>query len=170
MKKITALALALAMALSLTACGGGSSSTPSTSNPTPSSSGGGSTGGADLSNLSVTCVVPYDAGGGTDAVMRGLADAAKGSFKNISVENRSGAGGATGMLYGAQAANDGSIVTMITVELATLEAMGNNAGLTYTMFKPILMVNSAASAITVKADDDRFNSLEDFIEYSKSNK
>ena len=90
MKKITALALALAMALSLTACGGGGSSTPSTSNPTPSSSGGGSTGGADLSNLSVTCVVPYDAGGGTDAVMRGLADAAKGSFKNISRElNRS---------------------------------------------------------------------------------
>ena len=37
----------------------------------------------DLSGLSVTCVVPYDAGGGTDAVMRGLADAAKGSFKNI---------------------------------------------------------------------------------------
>ncbi len=123
----------------------------------------------DFSNMSVTCVVPYDAGGGTDAVMRGLADAAKGSFKNITVENRSGAGGATGMLYGANAANDGSIITMITVELATLEAMGNNAGLTYTMFKPVLMVNSAASAITVKADDDRFETLEDFIEYSKEN-
>ena len=33
----------------------------------------------------VTCIVPYDAGGGTDTVMRALADAAKGSFKNISV-------------------------------------------------------------------------------------
>ena len=158
MKKITALVLALAMALTLTACGGSSS--------------GGSTGGAadtDFSKKNVTCVVPYDAGGGTDAVMRGLADAAKGSFKAITVENRSGAGGATGMLYGANAKNDGSIVTMITVELATLEAMGNNAGLTYTQFKPIMMVNSAASAITVKADDDRFNTLQDFIEYSKSN-
>jgi tripartite-type tricarboxylate transporter receptor subunit TctC len=101
--------------------------------------------------------------------MRGLADAAKDSFKAINVENRSGAGGATGMLYGANAKNDGSIITMITVELATLEAMGNNAGLTYSQFKPIMMVNSAASAITVKADDDRFNTLEDFIEYSKSN-
>lgn len=173
MKKITALALALAMSLSLTACGGGSNNnnTPSTpSNNGTAGSGSGASGGVDLSNLSVTCVVPYDAGGGTDAVMRGLADAAKGSFKNITVENRSGAGGATGMLYGAQAANDGSIVTMITVELATLEAMGNNAGLTYTQFKPIMMVNSAASAITVKADDDRFDTLEDFIEYSKTNK
>lgn len=123
----------------------------------------------DFSKMSVTCVVPYDAGGGTDAVMRGLADAAKGSFKNITVENRSGAGGAIGMLYGANAPKDGSIITMITVELATLEAMGNNAGLTYTMFKPILMINSAASAITVKADDKRFGNIQDFIEYSKQN-
>ena len=125
--------------------------------------------GVDLSGLNVAAVVPYDAGGGTDAVMRGLADATKGSFHNITVENRSGAGGATGMLYGANAANDGSVVTMVTVELVTLEAMGNNAGLTYSMFKPIMMVNSAAAAITVKADDDRFNSLEDFIAYSKAN-
>lgn len=133
MKKITALALALAMALSLTACGGNNNA-PANSNPPAGGSnaaGSGDSSGVDLSNLSVTCIVPYDAGGGTDAVMRGLADAAKGSFKNITVENRSGAGGATGMLYGAQAKNDGSIVTMITVELATLEAMGNNAGLTY---------------------------------------
>ena len=74
------------------------------------------------------------------------------------------------MLYGANAANDGSVVTMVTVELVTLEAMGNNAGLTYDMFKPIMLVNSACSAITVKADDDRFNSLEDFIEYPRTTK
>ena len=151
MKKIIALILALAMVMTLAACGGGAS------------------GEADFSKMNVTAIVPYDAGGGTDAVMRGWADAAKDSFKAITVENRSGAGGATGMLYGANAKNDGSILTMITVELATLEAMGNNAGLTYTQFKPIMMVNSAASAITVKADDDRFNTLEEFIEYSKAN-
>ena len=151
MKKIIALILALVMVMAMTACSGGAAAS------------------TDFSKKNVTCVVPYDAGGGTDAVMRGLADAAKGSFKAITVENRSGAGGATGMLYGANAKNDGSIVTMITVELATLEAMGNNAGLTYSQFKPIMMVNSAASAITVKADDDRFNTLEDFINYSKSN-
>ena len=166
-KKIPALALTLAMALSLVGCGGNSNASSGSS--ADSVSGDASQAGVDMSNMSVTCVVPYDAGGGTDAVMRGLADAAKGSFKNITVENRSGAGGATGMLYGANAKNDGSIVTMITVELATLEAMGNNAGLTYSMFKPIMMVNSAASAITVRADDDRFNTLEDFIEYSKNN-
>ena len=149
MKKVTSVALAVVMACSMMACGSSS--------------------GSDFSKKSVTCIVPYDAGGGTDTVMRALADSAKGSFKNISVENRSGAGGATGMLAGANAKADGTTVTMITVELATLEAMGTNAGLTYTQFKPIMMVNSACSAITVKADDDRFNTLEDLISYSKSN-
>lgn len=124
---------------------------------------------ADMSGETIKCIVPYDAGGGTDIVMRALADAAKDSFKNVSVENQSGGGGAIGMLNGAMAKADGTTVTMITVELTTLEAMGNNAGLTYSMFKPIMMVNSACSAITVKADDDRFETLEDFIEYSKEN-
>lgn len=123
----------------------------------------------DLSKASVTCIVPFDAGGGTDTVMRALADSAKGSFKNITVENRSGGGGATGMLAGANAKADGTTVTMITAELATLEAMGTNAGLTYSMFKPIMMVNSAYSAITVKSDDTRFETINDLIEYSKSN-
>ena len=124
---------------------------------------------ADMSGETVKCIVPYDAGGGTDVVMRALADAASSSFKNISVENKSGGGGAIGMLEGAMSKADGTTVTMVTVELTTLEAMGNNAGLTYSMFKPIMMVNSACSAITVKADDDRFETIEDFIEYSKEN-
>jgi tripartite-type tricarboxylate transporter receptor subunit TctC len=164
MKKMMSLALALSMALTLASCGTSNSNSTTTATGTATQV---ST-AVDFSSKNVTCIVPYDAGGGTDSVMRGLADAAKGSFKNITVENRSGAGGATGMLYGASVAPDGTTITMITVELATLEAMGNNAGLTYTQFKPIMMVNSACSAITVKADDDRFNTLEDLIEYSKT--
>lgn len=176
MKKILAVVLAATMVLSLAACGGSSKPAASAAAPAASAAAPAASAAApaasdstDFSKMNITYVVPYDAGGGTDAVMRFLAEAAKDSFKNSNVENRSGAGGATGMLYGANAKPDGSIITMITVELATLEAMGNNAGLTYSQFKPIMMVNSAASAITVRADDDRFNTLQDFIEYSKTN-
>lgn len=123
----------------------------------------------DFKTMNVQCIVPYSAGGGTDQVMRGLADAAASNFKNISVINVTGAGGATGMLQGANSKPDGSTITMTTVELVTLEAMGNNAGLTYSMFKPIMMLNSACSAITVKADDNRFNSFDDFIKYAQKN-
>ena len=182
-KRVVSLAMAAAMALSLTACGSSSSKTETTAaateaakTETTAAAEGAATeaaaSGVDTSawkDKTVTCIVPYDAGGGTDTVMRALADAAKGSFKNISVENRSGGGGATGMLAGANATADGTTVTMITVELATLEAMGTNAGLTYSMFKPIMMVNSACSAITVNAKDDRFNTIEDFINYAKEN-
>ena len=164
-KRVVSLAMAAAMALSLTACGSSSSKTETTAaateaakTETTAAAEGASTeaaaSGVDTSawkDKTVTCIVPYDAGGGTDTVMRALADAAKGSFKNISVENRSGGGGATGMLAGA------------------LEAMGTNAGLTYSMFKPIMMVNSACAAITVNAKDDRFNTIEDFINYAKEN-
>ena len=181
-KRVVSLAMAAAMALSLTACGSSSSTAETTAateaakEETTAAAEGAATEAAasdvDTSawkDKTVTCIVPYDAGGGTDTVMRALADAAKGSFKNISVENRSGGGGATGMLAGANAKADGTTVTMITVELATLEAMGTNAGLTYSMFKPIMMVNSACAAITVNAKDDRFNTIEDFINYAKEN-
>lgn len=123
----------------------------------------------DFKTMNVQCIVPYSAGGGTDQVMRGLADAAASSFRNISVLNVTGAGGATGMLQGANSKPDGSTITMTTVELVTLEAMGNNAGLTYSMFKPIMLLNTAYSAIAVKADDTRFPTFEAFINYAKKN-
>lgn len=165
-RKVLALMMAAAMAVSLTACSDGSSAPAETK-----ATGTETTAAAESAwtNEQITAIVPYDAGGGTDTVMRALADAAKGSFKNITVENRAGAGGATGMLAGANSKPDGKTITMITVELATLEAMGTNAGLTYTQFKPIMMVNSACSAITVNAKDDRFNTIEDFINYAKDN-
>ena len=180
-KRVVSLAMAAAMALSLTACGSSSSTAETTAateaakEETTAADGAATEAAASDVDTSawkyktVTCIVPYDAGGGTDTVMRALADAAKGSFKNISVENRSGGGGATGMLAGANSKADGTTITMITVELATLEAMGTNAGLTYSMFKPIMMVNSACAAITVNANDDRFNTIEDFINYAKEN-
>ena len=162
LKRTIGIALSMTLVASLAACG-------TKASDANADAGSQEPAAVDFSKESVTAIVPYDAGGGTDTVMRALADAAKGSFKNITVENRSGAGGATGMLAGANAAADGKTITMTTVELTTLEAMGTNAGLTYSQFKPIMMVNSAASAITVKADDTRFNTLEDVLEYSKSN-
>lgn len=157
MKKVLSLVLAATLSMSLLA---GCGSKPSSE---------GNTGAGDgYPSKAVTVIVPYSAGGGTDTVCRALVDAAKESFpKNISVENREGAGGATGMLYGANAAKDGSIVTMITVELTTLEHMGTGAGLTYDKFEPIIMVNSAPSAITVPADSP-YNTLEDLLKAAKT--
>ena len=83
MKKLIALALALVMAFALCACGqqaAPAAEAPAAAETETQIEASTEAPAVDLSNLNVTCVVPYDAGGGTDAVMRGLADAAKGSF------------------------------------------------------------------------------------------
>lgn len=91
-KRVLSLALAAAMAASLTACSGNSTTTETTAaveetkaaenaNTESKEADGSGVDVSDWKNKTVTCIVPYDAGGGTDTVMRALADAAKGSFK-----------------------------------------------------------------------------------------
>ena len=117
----------------------------------------------------VSVIVPYGAGGGTDLVSRALVDAIKGSFpKGIAVENRTGGGGAVGMSYGQNTRPDGNIITTITVELVTLPHTGTGGDIDYKKYAPIVMVNSAYSAITVKKDSP-YNSLADLITDAKKN-
>ncbi|HZJ88018.1 MAG TPA: tripartite tricarboxylate transporter substrate binding protein [Sphaerochaeta sp.] len=116
----------------------------------------------------VAVIVPYAAGGGTDLIARALVDIAKADFpRNISVENRTGGGGAVGMSYGANARPDGSVVTMVTVELVTLPHTGTGAGLYYDQFEPIMMLNSAYSAITVRSDSP-YNTLGELMDAAKT--
>ncbi len=123
----------------------------------------------DYPTSPVSVIVPYGAGGGTDLVARALADTVKGSFpRGIAVENRTGGGGSVGMSYGQNARPDGSIITMITVELVTLPHTGTGGDISYTKFDPIMMVNSAYSAITVQKSSP-YNSLQDLIEAAKEN-
>jgi len=124
--------------------------------------------GSKYPNGPVSIIVPYGAGGGTDSVARALADAAKGAFPDgLAVENRTGGGGSVGMSYGMHAKADGQILTMITVELVTLPHTGTGGDITYEKFQPIMMVNSAYSAITVPADSP-YNSLADLLNAAKT--
>lgn len=153
MKKIMGTCLALLVGIAMSTYATGATETTADTYP----------------NGPVAVIVPYSAGGGTDLVARALVDSVKTEFpKGIAVENRTGGGGAVGMSYGAHAKADGSVVTMVTVELVTLPHTGTGAGLYYDQFKPIMMVNSAYSAVTVKADAP-WNTLNDFINYAKTN-
>src|SRR5690606_28645298 len=73
---------------------------------------------------SISIVVPWDAGGGTDALARSLADQAQNSFKQaVNVNNRPGGSGTIGHSFGANARPDGYTVTMITYELVTYKPL-----------------------------------------------
>ncbi|MDR2390273.1 MAG: tripartite tricarboxylate transporter substrate binding protein, partial [Planctomycetota bacterium] len=108
-------------------------------------------------------------GGGTDLIGRALADAMKTSFpRGIAVENRTGGGGSVGMSYGQNARPDGNIITMITVELVTLPHTGTGGDIYYDKFKPLMMVNSAYSAVTVQKSSP-YNTLADLLAAAKKN-
>ncbi len=101
---------------------------------------------------SITIIVPWGAGGGTDAVARVLANEAE-EFTDVSinVENRTGGGGAVGHGQGARANPDGYTVTLTTVELV-IQPHIEDVNYSYEDFRPIMQVNLDPAAVTVQAD------------------
>ncbi len=121
---------------------------------------------ADYPTKNIRLVVPFGAGGGTDAVGRTLANSAKDILgQNISVMNRTGGAGAVGMSFGAQQRPDGYTLTVVTREIASLPQMGlmrHDAN----DFKLIRMVNLDPAVVLVPTDSP-FNTINDLIAEAK---
>ena len=114
----------------------------------------------------VTIIVPFAAGGGTDAVARALAKSAEPILgQPVTVVNKVGANGATGMTDGLNAAPDGYTVTMTAVEVVMNPVQGM-VPWKPSDFKAVILVNSDASALTVRADSP-YKTYEDFIKAAK---
>lgn len=121
---------------------------------------------SDYPSKNIRLVVPFGAGGGTDAVGRTIANSAKDILgKNITIMNRTGGGGAVGMSFGAQQRPDGYTLTVVTREIASLPQMGlmhhdvND-------FRLIRMVNLDPAVVLVSKDSP-FNTINDLIEEAK---
>lgn len=67
---------------------------------------------ADYPSKTIHMVVPWSAGGGTDSIGRGFAEAMKEAGANVVVDNISGAAGMTGSIQVAQAEPDGYTILM----------------------------------------------------------
>ncbi len=118
-------------------------------------------------NQPIHMIVPWAAGGGTDAVARVLAKEAESILgTSIVVENRTGGGGAVGHSAVAQAKPDGYTVGMTTVELI-IQPHVQDVPYSYKDLQPILQVNSDPAAITVRADS-QWKTLDELIAYAKS--
>jgi tripartite-type tricarboxylate transporter receptor subunit TctC len=110
------------------------------------------TGYAAYPDRPVTMIVPWGAGGGTDAVARFIATELEKSLKQpVNVVNRTGGSGVVGHQAIASAAADGYTLGLITVEIA----MMRHAGLTklsHNDFSAIALVNFDPNAVMVRAD------------------
>jgi putative tricarboxylic transport membrane protein len=112
----------------------------------------------------ITLIVPWAAGGGTDAVARQMALMLEREFKQpVNVVNRTGGSGVVGHQAIATAAPDGYTFGLITLEITLMHWVGLT-DLTYEKFTPLALVNQDFAAIHVKSDSPYKNVKELFAQ------
>ena len=168
MKKVLAIIIALCLVFGLAACGGSSNNTP---NP-PSNSGGGSNEAPAGWKPSgpVTLIVSYKAGSGTDNTARVLAKyAEKYVGQTIVIENVDGGSGSIGWSQLAGADKDGMTIGFLNLPNFSSSIVKELGTYKITDFEAICNHVTETSIVVVRADDDRFNTLQDLVEFGKAN-
>ena len=123
---------------------------------------------AEYPARSITMIVPWGAGGGTDAVARLLASLLERDLgQPVNVVNRVGGSGVVGHQAIASAAPDGYTIGLLTTEIVMMHHQGlttlNGAG-----FTPIGLVNVDPAAIQVRADAP-YQTMADLVDAIRKN-
>ena len=127
-----------------------------------------STAFAQYPNRPVQLIVPWGAGGGTDATARIIAALLEKELKQpFSVVNRTGGSGVVGHDAIAKATPDGYTIGMITVEITMMHHVGLTQ-LKHTDYTPIGLVNADPAAVNVRADSP-YKSVKDLLNAIKAN-
>jgi len=122
-------------------------------------------------NKPITFIVPFPAGGGTDAFARPLAaQLTKQLGKQIIIDNRGGAGGTLGASIASKAAPDGYNFFVGAAHHAIAPSMYPN--LDYDIeksFVPVAMIANPPQVIVVNPKNVQVKNLKEFIELLKKN-
>jgi tripartite-type tricarboxylate transporter receptor subunit TctC len=125
----------------------------------------------DYSTRPIKLVVPFGPGGPTDVAARLVSQIAQAELgATIVVENRPGAGGATGSKSVANAEPDGyTLLVGTSATLAVVPALMKNPG--YDAVKSFAAVAKVADSTTVMIVPANFpaNSVKEFVAYAKAN-
>ncbi len=116
----------------------------------------------------ITLIVPWGAGGGTDAVARMIASLVERDLgQPVNVVNRTGGSGVVGHSAIATAAPDGYTIGMITVEITMMHHQ-KLTELEPASFTPIALVNLDPAGFQVRADSS-YKSMADVLAAIKAN-
>lgn len=108
----------------------------------------------------ITMIVPYAAGGGTDATGRIIAVMLEKELgKPVNVVNRVGGGGVTGHAAIAASPPDGYTIGIMTFEISTYAHMGQSP-VSYRDFTPVAMYNFDPASFHVRTDSPWKNGQE----------
>ena len=116
----------------------------------------------------ITLIVPWGAGGGTDATARIIGSLLEKELKQpVNVVNRTGGSGVVGHQAIASAPADGYTIGMATVEIGMMHWQGLTElkGSSYT---PIALVNADPAGLQVRADSP-YKSAKDLVDAIKAN-
>ena len=123
---------------------------------------------AQYPNRPVQLIVPWGAGGGTDATARIIGTLLEKELKQpFNVVNRTGGSGVVGHDAIAKAAPDGYTIGLITVEITMMHHVGLTQ-LKHTDYTPIGLVNADPAAINVRADSP-YKTVKDLLNAIKAN-
>ena len=120
----------------------------------------------------ITMIVPFPPGGVADTVARPVAEALGKELKTtVVVENRAGAGGATGMGAAARAAPDGYTVLMSLSSISILpeadRILGRKPAYTLNQLRPIARFTADPTVLVVRADSP-WKTLAEFVADAKA--
>jgi len=122
---------------------------------------------ADYPEKPITLIVPWAAGGGTDATARTIATALEDELgQTVNVVNRTGGSGVVGHTAMAMAKPDGYTLGLITGEINMMHWQGLTQ-LTYRDYTPIAQINYDYAGIQVAADGP-FDSVQALVDKIRS--
>ncbi|MDD3361180.1 MAG: tripartite tricarboxylate transporter substrate binding protein [Hespellia sp.] len=131
------------------------------------SKGSADSGTTDFPNQQMNMIVQSSAGGLSDQISREIADLmGKDLGQTMVCQYKPGGSGAVGMSY-VQASNpDGYTIGHTPVEMVMLKNLGY-ADLTSDDLDCLGRAYTTVGALVIKAGDDRFSTIEEFIQYAK---
>ena len=129
-----------------------------------------STQAQDFPNRPLTLIVPYSAGGSTDATARLVAEGmSKKIGQPVIVENKPGAGGGIGALYVKRASNDG--YTMLVTSSSHIVNKIMDDAVQYDVQRDFRSVSQLTNLpiVLVVSSKSNLKSVDDLIELAKAN-
>ena len=116
----------------------------------------------------ITLIVPWAAGGGTDAIARMIGSMMEKEWKQpVNVVNRTGGSGVVGHQAIATARPDGYTIGLITLEINMMHWVGLT-DLTHEGYTPFALINQDAAAIHVKTDSP-YKTVKELFAHIKAN-
>jgi tripartite-type tricarboxylate transporter receptor subunit TctC len=116
----------------------------------------------------ITIIVPWAAGGGTDATGRMIAKVMQDELGvPVNVVNRTGGSGVVGHQAIATARPDGYTIGIVTVEIAMMHWVGLT-DLTYKEFTPIALYNADPAGVSFHVDTP-YKDVKEFLDLAKAN-